>query len=143
MGIKKHPCICKNCGKRFYAYYSSTGKYCSNKCSSEAKSKECYKKILEGDTSIMRANYNITPVVYKYMIHEQEHKCAICGMVDTWNNNPITFIVDHIDGNAANNCRNNLRCICPNCDSQLSTYKNTGNRISARKYRSKIYSSKI
>ena len=136
---KKHLCVCQNCGKEFYAYYSSTGKYCSNVCQQNYKSKQCYKKVIEGDSSIMRANYNITPVVYKYIIEEQEHKCSICGMEDTWNGKPLTFIVDHIDGNAANNKRSNLRCICPNCDSHLDTYKNSGGRVSARRYRMDKY----
>ena len=41
--------------------------------------------------------------------------------------------VDHIDGNASNNRRDNLRCICPNCDSQLDTYKSK-NKNGARYY---------
>lgn len=38
-----------------------------------------------------------------------------------------------IDGNASNNRRDNLRCICPNCDSQLDTYKSK-NKNGARYY---------
>ena len=44
------------------------------------------------------------------------------------------MILDHIDGNAANNIRENYRCICPNCDSQLDTYKSK-NKHSDRIYR--------
>jgi hypothetical protein len=43
------------------------------------------------------------------------------------------FILDHIDGKASNNRRDNLRCICPNCDSQLDTYKSK-NKNSDRTY---------
>ena len=41
----------------------------------------------------------------KWFIEEQDHKCSICGMLDVWNNKPIMFILDHIDGNADNNQR--------------------------------------
>lgn len=47
----------------------------------------------------------------------------------------LTFILDHIDGNADNNSRDNLRLICPNCDSQLSTYKSKNKNSARRKYR--------
>jgi len=36
--------------------------------------------------------------------------------------------LDHIEGDASNNLPNNLRLICPNCDSQSDTFgaKNYG-----------------
>ena len=47
---------------------------------------------------------------------------------------PLHFILDHIDGDASNNFEFNLRLICPNCDSQLDTYKSR-NKNSARTHR--------
>lgn len=41
--------------------------------------------------------------------------------------------IDHINGHANNNTRTNLRLICPNCDSQLDTYKSK-NKNSDRIY---------
>ena len=54
-------------------------------------------------------------------------------MPTTWNNKELHFILDHIDGDATNNTRNNLRLICPNCDSQLDTYKSK-NKCGERSY---------
>lgn len=57
-------------------------------------------------------------------LHEQQGgSCAICGIKGEWNGSPLALIIDHIDGDATNNRRNNLRLVCPNCDSQLPTYK--------------------
>jgi hypothetical protein len=74
--------------------------------------------------------------VKRYLLSEQENKCAICAMNKVWNAKRIVFILDHIDGNSSNNHRVNLRLICPNCDSQLPTFKSK-NKGSGRAYRRK------
>ena len=53
------------------------------------------------------------------------------GIPQYWNGNELHFILDHIDGDASRNDRDNLRLICPNCDNQLPTYKSR-NKNSAR-----------
>lgn len=50
------------------------------------------------------------------------NKCAWCGLVDSWNNNPIVLHMDHINGIHDDNRIENLRILCPNCHSQTSTY---------------------
>lgn len=125
---------CKNCGKEFILYLSHYGIYCSNKCQQEYQSKQRYNLILNGDPSIMRANYSPKPFK-KFILQEQQNKCAICGISPHWNNKELIFILDHIDGHASNNKRDNLRCICPNCDSQLDTYKSKNKNGERHYYR--------
>ena len=69
-----------------------------------------------------------------HILKEQDNCCDICGVDNTWNGKPLNFVLDHIDGDAGNNLRINLRLICHNCDSQLDTYKSK-NKNSARKER--------
>ena len=123
---------CQNCGKEFVKYKSYNGKFCSMECSQEYRHKEAYKDFLENNEKYCRGNY--TPKSFKKeILLEQGGLCAICKCKPEHNGKPLVFVLDHIDGNAANNKRENLRMICPNCDSQLPTYKSK-NKNGARSY---------
>ena len=50
-----------------------------------------------------------------------EYKCAICG-IDKWQGEKLSLRLDHIDGDSHNNIIENLRWLCPNCDSIQDTY---------------------
>lgn len=126
--------ICKNCGKEIVLYKSTNGLFCSTKCFHTYKHKENYKRILNGDETIMRANYS--PKNFKAdILDEQNGVCAICGCPQEHNGKPLVFVLDHIDGDVSNNRRENLRCVCPNCDSQLDTYKSKNKKSSRNYYR--------
>jgi 5-methylcytosine-specific restriction endonuclease McrA len=76
--------------------------------------------------------------VREYLSEQQGGRCAICGIDDTWNGVTLALIVDHVNGDATNDRRENLRLICPNCDSQLPTFK-ARNRGRGRYYRRQRY----
>lgn len=135
-GRNKEQTECPNCGEMFTA--RSNGRRglvetCSQTCAAELRAKRSYESY-KLDNSIAYGQKNMQSYK-KWFIEEQDHKCSICGMLDVWNNKPIMFILDHIDGNADNNQRENLRLVCPNCDSQLDTFKSKNKNSARSKYR--------
>ncbi len=79
-----------------------------------------------------------THYIREYLHAEQDGRCALCGLDGTWQGVPLALVMDHIDGNAENNRRENLRLLCPNCDAQLPTYKSR-NRGNGRAWRRQRY----
>lgn len=128
---KKRKNVCVNC-KESYLSTQKNGKYCSKDCEVEYKTTKKYRYYLNNQEEYEK----IVEVKFlkRHILKEQNNCCKICEMKNEWNNKPIVFIMDHINGDASNNRRENLRLICPNCDSQLDTYKSK-NKNSARKER--------
>lgn len=47
--------------------------------------------------------------------------CSLCGLTE-WRGKPLAFNLDHADGDKLNWALENLRMVCPNCDSQQETF---------------------
>lgn len=124
--------ICKNCGSEIKISTWKYQKFCNSDCYNEYKSKNLYQYYINNQEEFCHEK-NMR-FVKKYILKEQDNKCSICYHNNIWNNQSLIFVLDHIDGNAHNNRRINLRLVCPNCDSQLNTYKSK-NKNSARKNR--------
>lgn len=129
--FKSELSTCLYCRKSYYPRYDSKGKFCSISCSARYKSEKSYLDYLNNPESFKGVR-NIR-FLKPFILKEQNCKCAICGIPNVWNDRELVFILDHINGKADDNSRANLRLVCPNCDSQLDTYKSK-NKGSARIY---------
>ncbi len=119
-----------------YCQQPAHGIFCSIKCQHAFKRKQKIEHWLQtGETGCV---WKQSKWLKDYIHDEQHGLCAICSLPCEWNEQPLVLILDHIDGNASNHVRSNLRLICPNCDSQLPTFKSR-NRHSAREYRRQRY----
>lgn len=58
-------------------------------------------------------------LIYRRIIHAQDHRCAICSIRNVWNKQTLYFNWHYIDGNNKNKAVTNLRLICSNCKSQF------------------------
>lgn len=123
--------LCLNCSA---VVERRNKKYCSVKCSGEHKKKLKYEEYLEKESDYKGYKTSMQ-WIKQHLLEEQLDCCDICSTKNEWNNKKLVFILDHIDGDAGNNERSNLRLVCPNCDSQLDTYKAKNIGKSTRKYK--------
>lgn len=124
--------ICPECKNEFTKTHKDQ-QHCNQICAAAGRKTKKYKHYIDNQELYCDA-YISLKFIKEHILKEQNYKCEICNNLNVWNNKPITFILDHIDGNAGNNLRKNLRLICPNCDTQLDTYKSK-NKNSARNKR--------
>lgn len=75
-------------------------------------------KLVKGDKHLSGTD------IKRYLITNKivENKCSICNLPPVWNNKPLTFHLDHINGDHFDNRVENLRLLCPNCHTQTDTY---------------------
>lgn len=106
-------------------------KFCSNKCQGRYRRSNIIQQWKEGKISGLDSSIGIViNPVKTYLREKYGDACVLCGWSEV---NPYTkkvpLIADHIDGNWQNNKEENLRLLCPNCDSLQKTYggSNRGN----------------
>jgi len=101
------------------AYY----KYCSNACQRRFEYCDYIDKWKTGHISGLQSIGIVSRNVKNYLREKYDNKCVLCG----WSQvnictGLVPLVADHIDGNWKNNVEENLRLLCPNCDSLTPTY---------------------
>ncbi len=96
-----------------------------------------------GNVSGLQGHGVVSRYVKRYLRKKYENKCCLCE----WSKvnivtGSVPLVADHIDGNWHNNTEDNLRLICPNCDSLTATYaglnrgKGRNNRVISNRAKS-------
>ena len=123
--------VCLVCGKPLRKDHKTP--YCLEHYRQHQKEEKISNWLKTGSTG-MTVDTTIRGPIRDYILQDQNCQCAICGIENNWNGKTLNFVLDHINGDASNSSRENLRLICPNCDSQLETFKSK-NKNSARNAR--------
>ena len=88
-----------------------------------------FNKIPTENILVLNSSYDGTHLK-KRLIKEEILKniCFKCGQLPEWNGEVLTLVLDHKNGNSKDHRIENIRLLCPNCDSQQLTYRGNNRR---------------
>lgn len=131
---------CLYCQTEFdYNPHHTSGKYCNNQCQGNHTKEKWFidnQSLFEAGELKSRRQFK------KFVIRRDGDKCSLCNQEAEWQGKQLTMVIDHIDGDSTNNMPSNFRLVCPNCDSQLPTFKGA-NRGNGRATKGKLWNDRL
>lgn len=120
---------CLHCAAPLIAMHKR--KFCSAKCQGHYRHGLWIKQV--DSTGIFPW---VAAQARQYLVNKFGHSCSIC-LTKEWLGKPVPLVMDHSNGNPADNRVANIRLVCGNCDMQLPTYKskNKGHGRHSRRVR--------
>lgn len=120
-GFESHPGYVMMCLWCRQSTSAKRYKYCSNACQQKYQTQQKIDAWLNGADGGDK-NGELGKMFKAYLVEEAGGKCE-CGWGEI---NPysgkVTLTIDHIDGDATNNKRENLKVLCYNCHTLTSTF---------------------
>lgn len=112
-----------------YSHFTGKASNCGPNHSGGIKNKPTSEILIKYDYGTFKTGSDtIKKRLYKENILKEI--CVLCN-INTWQGKPLTLRLDHINGDPDDYRLENLRILCPNCDSQTSTF--TGRNIRRKK----------
>lgn len=136
------PKLCRVCSKPIPYTKRWSNVFCSSSCAATFNNKSHPKRMKQPkppkrDLTLERfllGEVSTRSTIRRLLIRIRGNRCAVCSLPGMWCDKSITLITDHIDGNPGNHLPDNVRLLCPNCNSQTFTFsgRNKGNGRKAR-----------
>ena len=146
----EHPRLCKQCKYPLHYRTESRQKFCSRSCAATynnahfPKRKKLYTQTSKQDwidhitkerrVKVESGNTNNRDTLKRYLKDTRGDVCEKCHQPGVWEGELLTLVLDHIDGDPGRSTPDNIRLLCPNCNSQTPTFsgRNKGNGRKSR-----------